>query len=133
MKKREMMRSSFPPIYERIRRILDSAKVSAARSVNTTQVVANWLVGREIVEEDQKGRARAEYDRRLIENLSKRLVKDFGRGFAVRNLETFRAFYLGYPELVIPHAVRAELEDHQSQEIRHAVRGELKDTNCGVR
>ena len=29
--------------------------VGAARSVNTTHVVANWLIGREIVEEEQKG------------------------------------------------------------------------------
>ena len=106
-------------VYRRIRDILDSARAGAARSVNTIHVVANWLIGREIVEEEQKGRRRAEYGRRLIENLSKRLVRDFGRGFAVRNLETFRAFYLGYPELVIPHAVRAESADHRSRKIPH--------------
>jgi len=27
----------------------------AARSVDTTQVVANWLIGQEIIEEEQKG------------------------------------------------------------------------------
>jgi hypothetical protein len=74
-------------LYGRIREILESARAGAARSVNTTQVVANWLIGREIVEEEQNGRIRAEYGKRLIENLSKRLVKDFGRGFAVRNLK----------------------------------------------
>jgi len=128
MKRKTGISRPSSPMYERIRQILDSARSSAARSVNTTQVVANWLVGREIVEEEQKGRARAEYGKRLIENLSKRLVKDFGRGFAVRNLETFRAFYLGYPELVIPHAVRAESADHRSRGILHAVRGEWNDT-----
>ena len=44
-----------PPLYARIRQILESARTSAARSVNTTQVMANWLIGREIVEEEQKG------------------------------------------------------------------------------
>ena len=48
-------------LYERIRQILESARTSVARTVNTTQVVANWLVGREIVEEEQKGKKRAEY------------------------------------------------------------------------
>ncbi|MBI2563270.1 MAG: DUF1016 domain-containing protein, partial [candidate division NC10 bacterium] len=33
------------PLYARIRQILESARASAARSVNTTQVVANWLIG----------------------------------------------------------------------------------------
>lgn len=38
-------------IYNRIRQILESTRASVARSVNTTQVVAYWLIGREIVEE----------------------------------------------------------------------------------
>ena len=47
------------PVYKRIGQILESARAGVARSVNTTQVVANWLVGREIVEEEQKGKAKA--------------------------------------------------------------------------
>ena len=46
----------------------------------------------------------------MIEGLSRRLTEDFGRGFTFRNLESFRIFYLDYPNLVpIPHALRAEL------------------------
>ena len=123
-----MKPSPLSSLYRRIHEILESARASVARSVNTTQVVANWLIGREIVEEEQKGRVRAEYGKRLIENLSKHLVKDFGRGFAIRNLETFRAFYLGYPELVIPHAVSAESADHRLQGIFHIVRGKWDNT-----
>jgi len=37
------------PLYARIRAILESARSNVARSVNTTQVIANWLIGREIV------------------------------------------------------------------------------------
>jgi hypothetical protein len=43
------------PLYERIRQILESAWTNMARTVNTTQVVVNWLIGREIVEEEQNG------------------------------------------------------------------------------
>jgi hypothetical protein len=43
------------PLYQRVREILESARVGVARSVNTTQVVANWLIGREIVEKEQNG------------------------------------------------------------------------------
>lgn len=35
------------PIYLRIREILKSAHLSAARSINTTQVLAYWLIGQE--------------------------------------------------------------------------------------
>ena len=34
-----------PTLYHRIREILDAARTGVARSVNTTQVVANWLIG----------------------------------------------------------------------------------------
>ena len=33
-------------LYTRISRILESARSSVARSVNSTQVVTNWLIGR---------------------------------------------------------------------------------------
>jgi predicted nuclease of restriction endonuclease-like (RecB) superfamily len=87
-------------MYERIRQILDSARSSAARSVNTTQVVANWLIGREIVEEEQKGCAKAEYGARLLADLSGRLQAEYGNGYSVDNLEFFRRFYREYPVLI---------------------------------
>ncbi len=40
------------------------------RSVNSQMVIAYWLIGREIVEEEQKGQVRAEYGRRLIAELA---------------------------------------------------------------
>ena len=82
------------PLYARIRDILESARSSVARSVNSTQVVANWLIGREIVEEEQGGQRRAGYGTRLISDLAARLTKEFGRGFTKNNLEYFRSFYL---------------------------------------
>jgi hypothetical protein len=54
----------------RVREILESARAGAARSVNTAQVVANWMIGREIVEEEQKGRRRAGYAEGLVAQLS---------------------------------------------------------------
>ena len=96
------------PIYQRVCEILESARTGISRTVNSTQVIANWLIRREIVEEEQRGEKRAEYGKRLIAELSARLQADFGGGYATRNLETFRQFYLEYPQLVaIPHAVRA--------------------------
>ncbi len=88
------------PLYERIRQILESARTRVARTVNTTQVVANWLIGREIVEEEQQGKAKADYGEHLLADLSARLQKDFGTGYSVDNLEMFRRFYHEYPSLI---------------------------------
>jgi len=128
MKRMKKERKNTSTLYGRIRQILESARSSVARSVNTTQVVSNWLVGREIVEEEQKGAKRAEYGKRLVETLSVRLTKDFGPGYSAQNLFYFKQFYLVYPCLLagseILHAVRGELPCGESLEIVHALRSE---------
>lgn len=78
-------------MFERIRQILEFARSTVARSVNSTQVVANWLIGREIVEEEQKGCAKAGYGTRLLADLSGRLQEEYGNGYSVDNLEYFCA------------------------------------------
>lgn len=88
------------PLYHRIREILDSARAGVARTVNSTQVLANWLIGREIVEEEQKGKGRAEYGEALIRDLAKRLREEFGSGYSKDNLFWFRRFYSNYPRLL---------------------------------
>jgi len=60
-------------LYGRVRGILESARVSLARTVNTTQVVANWLIGREIVEDEQSGRRRAGYGAKVLAELSEKV------------------------------------------------------------
>lgn len=87
-------------LYGRIREILESARAGVARSVNTTQVMANWLIGRAIVEEEQKGKAKAAYGERLLAELSGRLQAEYGNGYSVDNLELFRRFYGEYPNLI---------------------------------
>lgn len=118
------------PIYERIRQILDSARANVARSVNTTQVAANWLIGREIVEEEQRGRRRADYGRRLVETLSARITEDFGSGYSIQNLFYFKQFYITYPNLIAIkknlHATRGESLGEPPSEKLHALRGELE-------
>jgi predicted nuclease of restriction endonuclease-like (RecB) superfamily len=99
-KVRRKIGSSSAPIYERIRDILESARTNVARSVNTTQVVANWLIGREIVEEEQSGDVRADYGESLLVGLSSFLEENFGRGYSVDSLERFRGFYVSYPNLL---------------------------------
>ena len=89
-----------PPLYGRVREILEAARANVARTVNTTQVVANWLIGREIVEEEQQGKKRAGYGAELLADLAARLKAEFGAGYGVDNLELFRRFYLEYPRLL---------------------------------
>ena len=99
-------------IFHRIRGIIESARAGAARSVNTAQVVSNWLIGREIVEDEQRGKQRAGYGERLMRGLATRLCASYGAGFSFRNLNYIRQFFLSYPHLLPPdqivHAPRAQ-------------------------
>ena len=93
------------PIYQRIRSIIEKARGQVWHTVNTEMVHAYWLIGKEIVEEEQKGKKRAEYGEALINDLSSRLGAEFGKGFTAANIWNMRQFYLTYPKL---YAVRRE-------------------------
>lgn len=88
----------FQGIYDRVRKIIENARNNIARAVNTEMVAAYWHIGREIVEEEQKGKSRAEYGSRLLASLSEHLSDEFGRGFDESNLRNIRAFFLVYPK-----------------------------------
>jgi predicted nuclease of restriction endonuclease-like (RecB) superfamily len=100
-------------LYERVRHIIDSARAGAARSVDTAHVISNWLIGREIVQDEQKGERRAAYGLRVLEALSGRLTSEYGRGYSIQNLQHCRRFFLNFPELLcnqsIPHPLGGEL------------------------
>jgi predicted nuclease of restriction endonuclease-like (RecB) superfamily len=114
-----------PHLFDRVRDIVDAARVSVVRTVNTVQVVANWLVGREIVEEEQRGRRRADYGQQLVAQLSEQLTAAYGKGWSSQNLFYMKQFYLAYPGLLaeggILHVTRGE---STQASIVHAVRGQ---------
>jgi predicted nuclease of restriction endonuclease-like (RecB) superfamily len=96
----------------RIAAIWTAARSHASRTVSTSHVCAFWLVGREIVEDEQQGKARAAYGKQVLVGVSKRLAKNSGTTWSVRNLEYARSFFLGYSELIAvekANAVRSNL------------------------
>ncbi len=77
--------------------LLDTARRTAARSVNALMTATYWEIGRRIVELEQGGQERAARGQQLLQRLSTDLGQRFGRGFSVDNLEQMRLFYLAYP------------------------------------
>jgi predicted nuclease of restriction endonuclease-like (RecB) superfamily len=82
-----------------IRAVVESARRSASRAIDTLQVSTNFEIGRLIVEHEQGGQERAQYGKALLEALSVALTAEFGRGFSKSNLEYMRRFYLVYRDL----------------------------------
>lgn len=83
-------------LFDRVVSILEQARGNVVRAVNTNMVVAYWLIGREIVEEIQRGEERAKYGEKVIEDVSARLTERYGKGFSRPVLWSFRQFYLTY-------------------------------------
>jgi len=83
-------------IFARVVSVLETARTNVVRSVNSKMVAACWLIGREIVEEIQRGEGKANYARTVVENLSFRLNERYGKGFSTTNLRYFRQFYLEF-------------------------------------
>jgi predicted nuclease of restriction endonuclease-like (RecB) superfamily len=79
-----------------IREIISQARTLTRRSVNSLQVISNYLIGMRIVEEEQSGHERADYGKSTLKQLSAALTKEFGRGYSRSNLEYMRKFYLTY-------------------------------------
>ena len=89
----------------KIERIIRESRQAAYRAVNFTMVIAYWNIGKVIVE-DELHWERAEYGKSILKNISKRLTKEFGKGFDESNLRYMRLFYKTFP---ISDALRHEL------------------------
>ena len=93
-------RFDFERLVELCRRTHDETRRSAARAVDRSLVVRNWLFGWYLVEYEQSGADRAEYGTQTLKKLSAALTARIGRGFSVDALERMRRFYLGHEHIL---------------------------------
>lgn len=86
------------PLFENVAKILNEARKTVLKSINKTMVYAYYEIGKMIVEDEQEGKARAEYGKQTLIDLSDYLSKEFGKGYSVDNLGNMRKFYLTYSD-----------------------------------
>lgn len=143
----EIIKISGDKLFDRIVSILEQAKSNVVRAVNSNMVIAYWLIGREIVGEIQQGEDRAEYGKKVIENLSTKLTERYGKGFSGTNIRYFRLFFQTYidREPVIRHLPgdksgetekprehRGEITGNEGPEIHHKPCDVLDDLGAAV-
>lgn len=93
-------------IYAEIKEALLSSRYQAYSAVNFSMVQAYWQIGRIIVEHEQEGNLRSSYGKSILQELSNRLTKEFGKGFSVRTLQQMKKFYVTFPNT---NALRSQL------------------------
>jgi predicted nuclease of restriction endonuclease-like (RecB) superfamily len=90
----------FQQLVDICQRTNEEMRLRAAKAVDLSLVVRNWLFGCHIVEFENGGAERsALYGKKLISQLSARLRQGGIKGVSPTNLRKFREFYLAYPEI----------------------------------
>jgi predicted nuclease of restriction endonuclease-like (RecB) superfamily len=89
--------------------ILRAGRAVVCKAVNSAMVGTYWQIGRRIVEQEQKGKSRADYGEYLLVNLSRYLGETSGKGFSYSNLRNFRQFYLTFPDSEICYTLCSKL------------------------
>lgn len=89
----------FESLVAAITQISDNFLNQAAKAVNVSLTLRNWLIGCYIREYELGGSDRAAYGEQLLERLAKRLEAQGARRTDQRELRRYRQFYLTYPQI----------------------------------
>ena len=90
---------NFKALVGSIRNVHNELSAQASKAVNVSLTVRNWLIGMYIVEYEQNGADRAEYGKKLLDNLSCELKTLEIPRIDPRELRRYRQFYLAYPQI----------------------------------
>lgn len=100
---KETVSSNF---YNDVKNIIINARDKVYHYANSTMIYAYWDIGERILVEEQGGKNRADYGKKILHELSARLADEFGSGYDERNLRRMRQFYQTFP---IRDTLRPEL------------------------
>lgn len=90
--------TSYQSLLRKISEDYATGQARAAQAVNVHITETYWQIGRDIVEFEQQGSARAVYGKGLLDRLSRDLTLRHGKGFSRSNVVRIRQFYLAYPK-----------------------------------
>ena len=83
-------------MYNQITNIITANENKIAYQINNILVNNNFMIGKIIVENEQKGNIRAEYGKDILNKLSKKLTNVYGSGYSRTGLQNMRLFYKKY-------------------------------------
>jgi len=125
-------------LIENIKQIILNSRKSIATKVNNALIETYWLIGKEVVLNEQNNKVDKQTSRQIILNLSKLLSKEIGRGFSRSNLFNMRKLYLNYPTVQtlsghIAWSHLCELLNIENKEKRKLYEVELQNSNWSFR
>jgi len=79
-----------------VRNLIDAARGRTASAINIAQTALYWRIGQRVQEEILGGQ-RADYGEHVVASLATALERDYGRGFAEKNLRRMIQFAEAFP------------------------------------
>ncbi len=86
-------------LFDKISKVIEKGRSYASTAVNLAEVYSKFEIGKYIVEEEQNGKYRAQYGKKVLETLSRRLTAKYGEGWSYRNLREFKQFFTLYSQV----------------------------------
>jgi len=93
MKKNNIIPTNQDSLYNQAISIIDKGRENIVTSIYKETTKSYYLLGRLIIEDEQKGEDKAQYGKSTIKNLSKRLTAKYGKGFLTSTLWDCQKFY----------------------------------------
>lgn len=96
-------------LFEKISVLIEQGRHRVVTAANIAECYTKYGVGQYIVEDEQQGKARAEYGKQVLKVLSARLTERFGDGWSVETLDKCRKFYRVYSSKQISSTMQTKL------------------------
>ena len=121
-KNHQIVESRAEQLAKRIEALVVEARKKIASTVNVAMVYTYFEVGRYIIEDEQGGKTRAEYGKRVLKRVSERLTSSLGKGWSVDTLEKTRRFFQAFSKSATPQRILAEGEKSSSRNVPFSIR-----------
>ena len=95
-------------LFHSVKKLVDDAKQRAAVAINAELTLLYWQIGN-CIQTGILQNERADYGKRVIANLSKRLTQTYGKGWSSSQLRHCLQFAKTFPDEKIVYALRTQL------------------------
>ena len=80
--------------------IINNGRKKVVEAIYNESTKSYYKLGELIVKDEQQGKYKADYGKKVLENLSKNLTLKYGRGFSLSTLKDCRKFYIKSQSLI---------------------------------
>jgi len=109
-------------LFGKVAALIEESRRRVATAVNVAEVYTKFEIGRYIVEDEQEGKYKAAYGKRVLAQLASQLQSKFGQGWGEDVLGNCRKFYTVYSQPQISDTVcRKSLATQESEDFHYTV------------